>query len=267
MFRLKNIAGAFLGIWFLSGVAWADLTLSTATVVSDEGVVNVSLALKNSGRQALYHVHPMFHFHHSHSMAPMIHKLGPGENVTITNTDHPKVLRVGRYPLAVIANYSESPDGSAPVTQLHTDSFYYREPVASVVVGEIRSYVKDGVSLLRVFLKNTSSSFKNVEMMILFPPGLSSELFKGMKGFTLGGGEEKQFDVPVSKLSDVPAGEYPIHLMLEYGELMKHYTGEISGKVVFPGADVPFWPHLTAITAFSIALIIFYRMKFRGLTV
>ena len=260
MFRLKNIPGVLAAglFWLLPGIARADLLLSTATEVSNEGAVDIALTLKNTGSRSLEHIHPMFHFHHSHSMSPVIHRLGPGESVTIKNSGHPRVIRVGRYPLAVIVNYVDS----VPVSQLHSDSFYYMEPLTSAIEGEIRPYVKDGASLLRVFLKNTSSAFKNVEMMILFPPGLSSETFKGMKGFTLRGGEERHFEVPVSKLSEIPAGEYPIHLMVEYGELMKHYTGEIRGKVVFPTSNAPLWPHLIALASLSLALLVFYRWKF-----
>lgn len=237
------------------------LQLSTTSEVNDEGRVKITLAIQNVSGKPIFHVHPMFHFHHSHSMAAMIHKMEPGERITLENTDHPKVLRVGRYPLAIIANYSQSPDDPAHRTQLHTDSFYYREAVASMIEGEVSSYVKDGTSLLRVLVRNTSSSFKNIEMMLLFPPGLSAETFKGMKGFTIGGGEEKRFEIPVSKLGEVPDGEYPVHLMVEYGELMKHYTGEIRGKVVFPDMKGPLWPHLVAITIFVFLLIVFYRMR------
>lgn len=239
------------------------LQISTTSEVSEKGKVKIILDLKNIAGKPLYHIHPMFHYHHSHSMAGMIHKLEPGEHVTIENTGHPDVMRIGRYPLAIIANYSQSPNEPSHDTQLHTDSFYYQEAVASMIEGQVSSYVKDGAPLLRVMVRNTSSSFKNIEMMFLFPPGLSSETFKGMKGFTIGGGEERHFEIPVSKLAEVPDGEYPVHLMVEYGELMKHYTGEIRGKVVFPDMKGPLWPHLIAITTIIFLLVMFYRVRFQ----
>lgn len=240
------------------------LQMSTLSDVTDAGQVKITLTLKNVSARPLYHIHPMFHFHHSSAMAAMIHKLAPGERVTVENTDHPRVLRVGRYPLAIITHYSPSPDDPLRRTQLHTDSFYYREAVASTIEGEVISYVKEGTPLLRVLLRNTSSSFKNIEMMFLFPPGLSSEAFKGVKGFTIGGGEEKRFEIPVSKLAEVPDGEYPVHLMVEYGELMKHYTGEIRGKVVFPDMKGPLWPHLVAISLIVFLLSVFYRVRLQS---
>ena len=73
-------------------------------------------------------------------------------------------------------------------------------------------------------------------MMLLLPPELVAEGFKGIMGLNLRPGEEKYFEVPVTKLKGKPDRGYPVHLMLEYGEVRKHFSGEIPGRVVFGAA-------------------------------
>ncbi|MBI4384331.1 MAG: hypothetical protein HY579_09895 [Nitrospinae bacterium] len=238
------------------------LRVATVSEVSEKGAVKVTLSLKNLWDRPLYHIHPMFHFHHSMVMGPMIHSLAPGESATLVNTGHPPVVQVGRYPLTVITSYKKSSVGPHSATQIHTDSFYYKEPVVSDVEGRMVASVSEGASAMRVSIKNNSSSFKNVQLALLMPPGLISETFKGMMGFTIRSGEEKHFEIPVSKLTGVPDGEYPVRLTIEYGELMKHYAGEIRGQIHFGAGEIDLWPHLIAIALLSSALAVFsYRLK------
>ncbi|KMP11167.1 hypothetical protein UZ36_05365 [Candidatus Nitromaritima sp. SCGC AAA799-C22] len=237
----------------LSSVAWAQeqsLELSTSALVDENGGVRVRLTLKNKGRTPLYDVHPMFHFHHAMAALPKIVKLEPGRGITLENEDHPPVLVSGRYPLVVMAKYKTGRSDTEPLTQIHTDSFYFREPVESVIGGEIRtvSQGEDG-SLLRIFLKNNSASFKNVRLMLLLPPGLAADRFGRMIGFTIRGGEEKMFDVPVLRVEGSAAALYPVHLMIEYAEMLKHYTGEIGGEIDFR----PAW-NRTALIALACAV-------------
>ena len=61
------------------------LELSTRSQVSHDGHVALSLTLKNPNSQPLFYIHPMFHFHHTMSRMPMIHRLNPGQSVTLEN--------------------------------------------------------------------------------------------------------------------------------------------------------------------------------------
>ena len=102
-----------IGFVFLSGLIIAQpvlaneslLQVSTKSQVDDRGGVTVFLTLKNTASKPLFHIHPMFHFHHTNVMLPMIQKLEPGQTVTLENNDHPAVMRAGRYPLVVMAHY------------------------------------------------------------------------------------------------------------------------------------------------------------------
>ncbi|MBI4389370.1 MAG: hypothetical protein HY580_04250, partial [Nitrospinae bacterium] len=105
-------------LWAVLPFAWALfpggvqavelLQAATVSEVSEKGAVKVTLSLKNLSDRPLYHVHPMFHFHHSMVMGPMIHSLAPGGSATVVNTEHPPVVQVGRYPLTVITSYKKS---------------------------------------------------------------------------------------------------------------------------------------------------------------
>lgn len=238
------------------------LELSTRSQVSHDGQVTLSLTLKNPNSQPLFHVHPMFHFHHTMSHMPMIHRLNPGQSVTLENIKHPPVGLVGSYPVVAMVSYKETEKSPESRTSVHTDSFYFEEPKVSLIEGMLSADTAEDSSLVRILLKNPSSSFKNVRMMLLLPPDLSADRFQGMKGFTLRGGEEKYFEVPVRKVSGLSGGVYPVHLMLEYGELLKHYSGDIRGEINF-GPVIGkgyFWPQMLVFVFLAVTLgLVLYR--------
>jgi len=262
-----------IGFLLLSGLIFPQsvfandslLQVSTKSQVDARGGVTVFLTLKNTASKPLFHIHPMFHFHHTNVMLPMIPKLEPGQTVTLENNDHPTVMRAGRYPLVAMAHYKSEKEQSVASTVLHTDSFYFQEPVVSVVEGRIESSVESGGSVLNVLLQNNSQALKNVRMMLLLPPGLIAESFKGMMGFTLQGGERKFFQVPVAQAEGSLSGSYPVHLMIEYGEKLKHYSGEIRGRIEFgPVLDQgTLGFHLAVMIVMSLGLYLAYRKKWK----
>ena len=237
------------------------LAISTDTKVSDEGKVRVLLSLRNSGKDVLHEVHPMFHFHHAQSMMPKIMRLEAGQLITLENTNHPDVVLTGRYPLHVMVNFRQGESESE--TLLHTDSFYFREPVVSVVEGEIETTTSKNESFVQVILKNKSSSLKNIRLMLVLPPGLRAENFGGMMGMTMRGGEEKSFTIPVTRVSGAGEGAYPVHMMIEYAEMLKHYTNEIHGKIWFRSimTSATFLPHLMVLSLLGIVIYVAYRKK------
>ncbi len=255
------VAGIVLGIPGLS-VGDTPLELSTQSQVSADGKVTIALTLKNPGRQPLFHIHPMFHFHHMMSHMPMIHRLAPGQSVTLENTKHPPVRRAGSYPVVAMVRYKESAKTAEFHTSVHTDSFYFEEPGVSLIVGHMGAEVGEDSSRVRVLLKNPSPSFKNVRMMLLLPPELTADRFKGVMGFTIRSGEEKYFEVPVRKVSGPPSGVYPVHLLVEYGEMTKHYSGDIRAEIDFGpviGQSV-FWPQMLVFVFLAVTLwLAFYR--------
>ena len=267
---MKKLCTGLLRVFFLtagfSSSMWASpLKLTTQALVDDDGRVRVRLMVKNNGRKPLYDVHPMFHFHHNMVMMKKIARLDPRQRVTLENTNHPPVLRTGRYPLVVMAEYKTGGKDGVPLTQIHTDSFYFREPVKSVVDGEIRTTLQEDGSLLKIFLRNNSPSLKNVRLMLLLPPGLVADKFKGMMGFTIRGGEEKSFDVPVHRSVESTRTVYPVHLMIEYGEMLNHYTSEIGGEVDFrPAWDRVGLDALLFTTTGILALLVWYIYRKRS---
>ena len=82
-------------------------------------------------------------------------------------------------------------------------------------------------------IQNHSDSLKNVRMMLLLPPGMVAEKFNGMMGFTLRSNEKKNFDVTVKRGGDLDEDRFPVRLIVEYGEMLKHYSGEIKGVMQF----------------------------------
>ena len=261
----KNLSLLLAGLSLIillpfSSVA-SPLAISTDTHVSDEGQVRILLSLRNSGGEALLEVHPMFHFHHAQSMMPKIMRLEPGQSITLENTRHPDVVLTGRYPLHVMVSFRQGE--SDQQTQLHTDSFHFREPVISMVEGEIETSSSRNESLVQVLLKNNSSSLKNIRLMLILPPGLQAENFGGMMGMTMRGGEEKSFTIPVQRVSGEGDGAYPVHLMIEYGEMLKHYTNEIHGKIWFRSilSAETFLPHLMVLSLLGMLIFIAYQRK------
>ncbi|CCQ91856.1 exported hypothetical protein [Nitrospina gracilis 3/211] len=224
------------------------LDITTDPTVTGDGRVTITLHLRNTGSRPLHHVHPMFHFHHTMAHMPMIHELKPGQEVTLVNDQHPPVRRVGSYPVVAMVNYKTGMHSDATRTQLHTDSFHYEEPLKALITGDIRARHQENTdtSTLRIALRNDSPSFKNVRLMLLLPPELTASQFSGMMGFTIHGGQEKHFEVPVKKVAGRPGGEYPVHLLVEYGEMLKHYSSDITGSVYFgpDWGEEPFWPQM-----------------------
>jgi hypothetical protein len=262
---LAVIVGAVAGIVLSAPDLSAEetpLELSTRSHVTGEGKVTIALTLKNPGDQPLFHIHPMFHFHHMMSPMPMIHRLEPGQSVTMENKKHPPVGSVGSYPVVAMVSYKEKAKAVESHTRVHTDSFYFEEPMASKIDGTIGVEVNEETSRIKILLKNPSESFKNIRMMLLLPPELIADRFKGMKGLTLRSGEEKYFEVPVRKVSGLAGGVYPVHLLVEYGELLKHYSGDIPGKIFFgpvinPGDN---WPQMLVFAFIAVTLsLVFYR--------
>lgn len=267
---LAMVVWAVAGIVLSTSELLADenpLVLTTRSQVSSDGKVKIALTLKNPGRQPLFHIHPMFHFHHAMSPMPMINRLDPGESVTFENVKHPRVRSVGSYPVVAMVSYKETEKSRESRTSVHTDSFYFEEPKVSLIEGNLGVDADDHSSLVRVLLKNPSSSFKNVRLMLLLPPELIADRFQGMMGFTLRGGEEKYFEVPVRKVSGLAGGVYPVHLLVEYGELLQHYSGDIPGEIDFGPVigQGSFWPQMLVFAFLAATLwLVFYR-KFAAL--
>ena len=134
------------------------------------------------------------------------------------------------------------------LSQTFMDSFFYGEKLNSAVKGEIETLEIGDHSRLRIWIKNPAESFKNIRLMLLLPPGLISKSFDQILGFTIRGGEEKSFEVDVEKTPDSLPGDYPVHLMIEYGEMQKHYSGEIRTNLTFhlPWDKAFSWIHTLA---------------------
>ena len=243
------------------------LELFTKSHVTVDGKVTIALTLKNPGRQPLFHIHPVFHFHHTLSHMPMIHRLDPGQSVTLENTKHPPVRLVGSYPVVAMVSYTETEKTKESHTSVHTDSFYFEEPKVSLIEGNIGADVDEDSSRVRIFLKNPSSSFKNIRMMLLLPPELSADRFQGMMGFTIRGGEEKYFEVPVHQVGGRQGGVYPVHLLVEYGEMLNHYSGDITGEINFGPVigQGTYWPQMLVFVFLAVTLWLAFYRRFSSL--
>lgn len=241
------------------------LKVSIQNEVDEEGNVHLALTLRNSGSRPVYHVHPMFHFHHSKSMMTKIMRLDSGQSITLENDRHPPVMRVGRYPLTAMVEYWTLPDGGVMETVLTTDSFYFKEPLKSDVEGSLESATDVESSILKVFLQNRSDSIKNLQMMLLLPPGIESEKFSGVMGVALRAGEEKNFEVRVFRRENQGKDRFRVRLMVEYGEMLKHYSKEIVGTVRFsPGwYSLKYVPHFTALAFMILVLLGYYYRVYK----
>jgi hypothetical protein len=253
-------------VWVIP-VAYAQaqpLRVSIQSEVDDSGNVKLALTLKNSGPRPIYHVHPMFHFHHSMSMMSKIMRLDPGQSITLENDRHPPVMRVGRYPLTAMVEYWTLPDGGIKQSVLATDSFFFKETVESKVEGSLESMTDAESSVLKVHLQNRSESFKNIRMMLLLPPDLETEEFSGMMGFTLRGGEEKNFTVRVFRRENNGQDRFPVHLMIEYGEMLKHYSRQINGTIRFSPSwySMEYRLHFTALAFMVLVLLGYYYRRY-----
>ena len=241
--------------------AWAKpLDVLIQNEVDDTGNVNLLLTLKNSGSRSIYHIRPMFHFHHSMSMMSKIMRLDPGQSITLENDKHPPVRRVGRYPLTVMVEFWLHPNGGTKKSVLFTDSFFFKEPLISKVEGKLASVTDLDSSILNVFLKNRSESLKNIRMMLLLPPGLAAKNFSGVMGFTMRGGEAKNFQIRVFRRENIERDRFPVRLMIEYGEMLKHYSNEINGTVRFSPVwySMKYMPHFTVLALMALILLSYY---------
>ena len=98
--------------------------------------------------------------------------------------------------------------------------------------------------------------------MLLLPPGMVAEKFNGIMGFTLRGNEKKNFDVTVKRGGDLDEDRFPVRLMVEYGEMLKHYSGEIRGIMQFSPSwySAKYMPHFTALVVMGlICMGIYFR--------
>ncbi len=251
-----------LGSEFTLAATIEPLKIITKANVSDKGKVDISLTLKNTGSKPLFHIHPMLHFHHNMAMLDGIHRLGAGESITIENHDHPSVRLPGSYPLVAMVHFNMEESGKS-VSRVHTDSFYFKEALPSEIEGNIVTSNRVDDSILKVVLKNVSPSFKNVRMMLVLPPEIEAGQFQGMKGFTMRSGEEKSFDIPVKKVNGLPGGEFPVHMLVEYGQMVKHYSGDIAGTVNFGSfwGEGPFLPQMLVFVFLSYGIFKLVRRR------
>jgi cbb3-type cytochrome oxidase subunit 3 len=246
------------------------LAVSIQSEVDDVGHVKLALIMKNSSLEPVYHVRPMFHFHHSMSMMSKIMRLDPGQSISLENDQHPPVVRVGRYPLTAMVEYWTHPTSGSQQSVLVTDSFFFKEPVKSQVEGRLESATDSNSSILKVFLQNRSASFKNIRMMLVLPRGVETRDFSDTMGFTMHGGEEKNFEVRVFRRENQEQDRFPVRLMIEYGEMLKHYSGEITGTVRFSPSwySLKYMPHFTALAFMALVLLGYYyriyNQKWKG---
>ena len=256
----------FAFIIFLFSISLAsakeqELIVSTNTLVADSGSVHIQLTLINRGKSTIYDVQPMIHFHHTMAMMSKIAQLDPGQSITLENKDHPIVLRSGRYPLVIMTNY-KSIQKEKSHTQIDMNSFYFREELDSAIAGEIYSTGNSNESFLEITLKNNSESFKNIRLMLLLPYGLIADELGQMMGLTIRGGQEKRIKVGVKLKEGALARVYPVHLMIEYGEMLNHYTTEVASEV-----DLRSFQERTAIIpalgAFVVLIVMIVIVYFR----
>ncbi len=240
--------------------------ISTLSRVSENGKVEIVLTIKNIARRALYNIQPIFHFHHSMHKMPLAPLMEAGSVVRQKTFAHPSVLRVGRYPIMAVLQYRSSADEKTTLSQTHASSFYFLEPVLSVVDGKLTSRKEAGTHLLEVQLNNNSSSLKNIRVMLLLPPELAARNFTGMMGFTMRPGEQKYFEVAISKLAGKPGGDYQVHLMVEYAEALKHYASVIPGEIHFALSwrDGGKWAQQLVFLFLFCSIIWFVKKKSRG---
>ena len=241
------------------------LKVSIESDVNEKGQVELNLTIENKGSYPVFHIHPMFHFHHSMSMMTKIRELGPGQKIILENDQHPPVLRVGTYPISAMIKY-ETVEGNEKKI-LHSDSFYFKEPVQSQIWGSIQSSGGAKSSTLKIFLKNQSDSLKNIRMMLLLPPGMVAEKFNGVMGFTLTGKSTKSFEVRVQRGPNVDEDRFPVRLMVEYGEMLKHYSGEIKGFIQFSPSwySVKYLKHFTVLVVMGLILTGLYFRFYNSL--
>ncbi len=258
----------FLSIFVFNFISLAlaqdqPISISTDTLVAEDGKVRIYLTLKNDGQRAIYDIQPMIHFHHTMAMISKIAQLEAGVKVVFENNDHPAVLRSGRYPLIIMTQYKTDRHKKA-YTQIHIDSFDFREQLESSISGKISTTLNGDESILNIFLKNNSTSFKNIRLMLLLPPGLIADELVQMMGLTIRGGQEKNIKVAVRRKKETPAMIYPVHLLVEYGEMLNHYTGDISGEIDFRSFQerAAIIPALSAIVILLGGLL--FRSYFRG---
>jgi len=236
------------------------LELSIQNKVDDVGNVELALTLKNSGDRPVFHVRPMFHFHHSMSMMSKIMRLDPGQSISLENDQHPPVLRVGRYPLTAMVEYWTHPTSGTKQSILVTDSFFFKDPVKSKVEGSLESVTDFDSSILKVLLQNHSESLKNIRMMLLLPPGIEAQDFSGIMGLTMRGGEAKNFEIRVLRRKNQTQDRFPVYLMVEYGEMLKHYSEQINGTVRFSPVwySMKYMTHFIALAFMALILLGYY---------
>ena len=227
------------------------IQVSIDSDVNEKGQVALALTIENTGSYPIFHVHPMFHFHHSMSMMTSIRELRPGQKITLENDKHPPILRVGTYPISAMVKYNTLLEEGEGKTIFHSDTFYFKEPVQSQIVGSIQSSGGPESSILKIFLKNQSDSFKNIRMMLLLPSGMVAENFNGMMGFTLRGNAKKSFEVTVQRGTNIDEDRFPVRLMVEYGEMLKHYSAEIEGVIQFS----PSWYSMKYLLHFTVLAV------------
>ncbi len=103
--------------------------------------------------------------------------------------------------------------------------------------------------------------------MLLLPPDLITDELGQMMALTIRGGQEKKIAVSVKRKEGSAAIIYPVHLLVEYAEMLNHYTGDISGEIDFRSvqertAIVPALSAMFALVCFL--LFLSYRKKIKN---
>ena len=102
-----------------------------------------------------------------------------------------------------------------------------------------------------------------MQMMLHLPPGIESENFNGVMGFTIRGEEEKTFEIPLLNLGEKQGREFPVYLNVEYGEHLKHFSGEIMGWVEINPAFIlsNAGPQIFALWVLAVVIVFMIRNR------
>ena len=94
-----------------------------------------------------------------------------------------------------------------------------------------------------------------------------AEKFDGVMGFTLTGQSTKSFEVTVQRGPNVDEDRFPVLLMVEYGEMLKHYSGEIKGFIQFSPSwySVKYLKHFTVLVVMGLILTGLYFRFYNSL--
>jgi len=205
-----------------SGAAAGTIRIEiTQTATLEEGVLAVSVEVRNSGDEAAHSVMPSLRFREEETSGALRSALAPNETMRESFRIPAADLGEGRWPYLLLVEYTDA--NQYPFQALLASTFVVgNPPPAKLAVPRFDAARISDDGKFAIEVKNLSASERKVRLSVLLPEAL--EATEPLDEIDLDAWEQKKVSVRVANRAALVGSSYPVFVAVECDDGSVHQT-------------------------------------------